>query len=41
MTPDVYDILLEESGGLFSSTSSSSAPVNVKQIQNRKHASNI
>ena len=26
---------------LFSSTSSSSAPRNVKQIQNRKHASNI
>ena len=33
---DVY-----ESGGPFSSNSSSSAPRNVKQIQNRKHASNI
>ena len=41
MTPDVYDILLEEPGGPFSSTSSSIAPRNVKQIQNRKHASNI
>ena len=41
MTPDVYDILLEDPGSLFSSTSSSSAPLNVKQIQNRKHASNI
>ena len=38
---DVYDILLEESGGPFSSASSSSAPRNVKQIQNRKHISNI
>ena len=28
---DVYDILLEESGGPFSSTSSSSAPRNVKE----------
>ena len=38
---DAYDILLEVSGGPFSSTSSSSAPRNVKQIQNRKRASNI
>ena len=38
---DVYDIFLEESDGPFSSTSSSSAPRNVKQIQNRKHVSNI
>ena len=38
---DVYDILLKESSGPFSSTSSSSAPRNVKQIQNRKHASDI
>ena len=38
---DVYDIFLEESGSPFSSTSSSSVPHNVKQIQNRKHASKI
>ena len=33
--------MLEESGSPFSSASSSSAPCNVKQIQNRKHVSNI
>ena len=38
---DVYDLLLEESGGPFSLTSSSSAPRNMKQIRNRKLVSNI
>ena len=41
MTQDVYHILLEKNGGHFSSTSSSSASRNVKQIQNCKHAFNI
>ena len=40
MTQDVYHILLEKNGH-FSSTSSSSVPRNVKQIQNGKHASSI
>lgn len=35
---EVYDILVEESGGPFASTSSSTEPRNLKQIQNRKQA---
>lgn len=33
---EVYDLLISESGGPFSSTSSATEPRNIKQIQNRK-----